>query len=87
MTGQGSVPGWVGTLGQVLGFLRAMGADVGPDRCFLVDGGIATFLGMDGDDAETIVDAVTVFYVGGVPRNLADGLQASGCGSRVFVIM
>lgn len=79
-------PGWVGTMGQLKHYLRTVGADQDPDGRFFVAGAIVTFLGLPGDNTETLVSADAVYFVGGNARPLAAGLHATSYGSKAIVI-
>ena len=83
MTGMG----WAGRMGQVLYYLRVVGADTDADGRPIIGGApVVSFMGMSGDDADVIVPADTVYFVGGKPSGLASGLGATSYGTRVTVI-
>jgi hypothetical protein len=79
--------GWTGIMSQVLHYLRVVGADQSEDGRFLIRGDVVTFLGMGGDNAETVVGPDAVYFVGGQEYNLAAGLRSTSYGVGVHVII
>ena len=87
--------GWSGTNSAVLNYLRVVGADrddkdeVG-DRAgpFIIggEGGILSFLGMTGPNADVVIPSDTVYYINAKPVNLALGLSRTSHGLSVYVI-
>ncbi len=80
--------GWIGLQGQVLHYLRTVGADRDAEGRFLIGKGqVATFLGMDlGDATETVIDSDALYYHNGYPCGLAAGLHSTSYGVKVYVI-
>ncbi len=79
--------GWVGVMSQVLHYLSVVGADRDEDGKFLVTGDVVTFLGMGGENAETVVGPDACYFVNGRKANLASGLGSTSYGTRPVVIM
>ena len=79
--------GWVGIKSQVLHYLRIVGADRDEEGRFLIKGDVMTFLGLGGENAETLVGAKTVYYSNGKSCGLAAGLRSTSYGSAAYVIM
>ena len=79
--------GWVGTMSQLLNYLRVVGADQTDDGQFVISGDVVTFLGMGGENAETVVGPDAMYYVDGRPSPLAAGLGVTSYGTRPIVII
>jgi len=79
--------GWCGVKRELLHYLRIVGADQDEEGRFILSGDVVTFLGMDGDNAETVVGPDACYYVDGQPGGLASGLGSTSYGSRPFVII
>jgi hypothetical protein len=79
--------GWIGTNGQILHFLRVVGADQDSEGRFIITGeGVISFMGMGGEDAECIVPAATCYRKGGRDIPLAAGLAGTSYGLGITVI-
>ena len=79
--------GWAGIMSNVLHYLRVVGADRDPDGKFLVSDDIVTFLGMPGENAETLVSAEAKYFIDGQGCPLAVGLRSTSAGVAVHVII
>lgn len=79
--------GWSGIMSQMLHYLRTVGADHDDDGRFLISGDVVTFLGMGGENAETVVGPETLYYIAGHAYGLAAGLGTTSYGSRPYVII
>lgn len=80
--------GWFGTKGQLLHYLRVVGADQDEDGRFLIRGaGVVSFLGIDlGDQTEIVVDNDAEYFIKGQPCSLTSGLAQTSYGLNVHVI-
>ncbi|MBA7528377.1 hypothetical protein ES705_20560 [subsurface metagenome] len=80
--------GWIGLMGQVLHYLRVVGADRDEDGRFVTAGGdgVASFLGLEGENVDAVINADVVYFVGGKPCGLAAGLRTTSYGLGAVVI-
>lgn len=79
--------GWIGRNSQVKHYLKIVGADRDDQGRFLVsEPGVASFLGMAGDDVDVVISTDVKFYVRGHERGLASGLRSTSYGLGVYVI-
>lgn len=79
--------GWMGRVGQVLHTLRVYGADQDEEGKFLVSsGGVSTFMGMQGEDADCVVSASALYRKDGQWCSLAQALNSTSYGLKVTVI-
>ena len=79
--------GWTGAMSGVLNYLRVVGADRHPDGQFLISDDVVTFLGLSGDNADTVVGPEACYFVDGRPAPLAAGLRSTSSGVAVHVII
>jgi len=82
-----STLGWVGVMSQVKHYLRTVGADQDNDGKFLIRGDVVTFLGLSGDNAETVVGPNTVYFRNGQASSLVFGLRSTSYGTVTHVII
>ena len=78
--------GWSGINSQVLHYLGVVGADRDEKGQFLVSGGVFTFMGMGGENAEMVIDGEAKYFINGQPCGLAAGLGSTSYGVKVMVI-
>jgi hypothetical protein len=79
--------GWMGQLGQLKHVLRVMGADTDEAGNFLVDGTIATMLGLSGDADDVVVGADAVYVRNGQRCGLAVALNGTSYGLRGVTVI
>ena len=79
--------GWTGVMSNVLHYLHVVSADRDDDGQFLVHGDIVTFLGMSGENAETLVGSNATYFVDGYPAPLAAGLRTTSYGTAAHIII
>jgi hypothetical protein len=79
--------GWIGRLRDVKKFLHSENADIDKDDSFILsEPGVIMFLGIVHDDNEAIISEETMYYVGGEPKPLAEGLNKAAPGISITVI-
>jgi hypothetical protein len=78
--------GWIGTLGQLKSVLRTFKGDTDEEGAYLVRGGITTFMGQTGDDAECVVSGGAEFRCGGKWFNVATALRQTSYGVGIMVL-
>ena len=78
--------GWIGITSQVLHYLGVVGADRDEEGKFIVSGGLYSFLGMAGENAEVVIDSEAKYYINGRPCGLAAGMRSTSYGVKVTVI-
>ena len=80
--------GWIGTMREVLHFLGTMGADRDDQGRFLIygEGGVASFMGVGGENSDVVIPADTQYSRNGSRIGLAFGLSQTSYGLRVTVI-
>lgn len=79
--------GWIGTARELRYALETFGADKTPDGKFIITGELpATFLGLDTEDAETVVSERVMCLINGKPVSVASLLQSTSYGLKITVI-
>lgn len=79
--------GWIGTRREMLYALRTFGAEQDGDGKLLIAGELpATFLGLDTEDAETVVSERVLCRINGQWVGVANLLQQTSYGLKINVI-
>lgn len=80
-----TLPGWMGTLGQLKFVLSAVRADQDESGAYYVRGSISTFMGLTGDDAECVVSGQAEYRADGKWYRIAPAMRATSYGVGVLV--